>query len=113
LGPRQRTCAADRLAERVRATIGEDRLSGHYFLFRSRRGDRLKILAWDRDAFVLWYKRLEAGVFKLPRMTLVLLLFLGKPGALPPTEVISAHKAGADFVKVFPCVPAVSSFVSG
>jgi hypothetical protein len=33
----------------VRATIGEDRLSAHYFLFRSRRGDLLKILAWDRD----------------------------------------------------------------
>jgi transposase len=61
-------CGFDRLAERVRATIGQDPLSGHYFLFRSRRGDRLKILVWDRDGFVLWYKRLEAGVFKLPRL---------------------------------------------
>ena len=61
-------CGFDRLSERVRATIGQDPLSGHYFLFRSRRGDRLKILVWDRDGFVLWYKRLEAGVFKLPRL---------------------------------------------
>ena len=60
-------CGFDRLAERVRVVIGEDPLSGHLFVFRSRRGDQLKILHWDRDGFVLWYKRLEEGVFKLPR----------------------------------------------
>ena len=60
-------CGFDRLAERVTAVIGEDPLSGHLFLFRSRRGDRLKILHWDRDGFVVWYKRLEDAVFKLPR----------------------------------------------
>jgi len=27
------------------------------------------------------------------------------PGALTPTEIITAWKAGADFVKVFPCAP--------
>lgn len=57
----------DRLAERVREIIGENPQSGHLFVFRSRRGDRLKILVWDRDGFVLWYKRLELEVFKLPR----------------------------------------------
>jgi transposase len=60
-------CGFDRLAERVRAVIGEDPLSGHWFLFHSRRGDRLKLLVWEQDGFALWYKRLEAGVFKLPR----------------------------------------------
>jgi transposase len=61
-------CGFDRLAERVKVVIGEDPLSGHLFVFRSRRGDRLKILVWDRDGFLLWYKRLESGVFKLPRV---------------------------------------------
>lgn len=61
-------CGFDRLAERVRVVIGQDPLSNSLFVFRSRRGDRLKILLWDRDGFVLWYKRLESGVFKLPRV---------------------------------------------
>jgi transposase len=61
-------CGFDRLAERVKAVIGEDPQSGHLFVFRSRRGDRLKILVWERDGFLLWYKRLEAGVFKLPKV---------------------------------------------
>jgi transposase len=57
----------DRLAEYARAVIGADPLGNNLFVFRSRRGDRLKILVWDRDGYVLWYKRLEVGAFKLLR----------------------------------------------
>ncbi len=41
-------CGFGCLAERVRAVVGQAPLSGGLFVFRSRRGDRLKILLWDR-----------------------------------------------------------------
>jgi len=59
----------DTLAALVRDFIGRDPLSGHLFLFVSRRRDRLKILYWDADGFALWYKRLEEGTFRTPRMS--------------------------------------------
>jgi transposase len=56
----------DSLAALVAEELGGDPLSGHLFVFRSRRGDRLKLLYWDRDGLVLYYKRLEQGVFRFP-----------------------------------------------
>ena len=56
----------DGLAAIVRDHFGEDPLSGHLFVFRNRRGDRAKILYWDRTGFWLLQKRLERGVFRFP-----------------------------------------------
>jgi transposase len=56
----------DGLAALVRDRFSQDPLSGHLFLFRNRRGDRLKILVWDQSGFWVLYKRLEEGTFAWP-----------------------------------------------
>jgi transposase len=56
----------DGLAALVRQALGHDPLSGHWFVFHNRCGDRLKILAWEEDGWAIWYKRLEEGVFRFP-----------------------------------------------
>lgn len=57
----------DSLAEVVRQQLRGDPLSGQLFVFRNRRADRVKLLYWDEDGFVLVYKRLEAGTFRFPK----------------------------------------------
>ena len=59
----------DGLSMLVRERLALDPLSGHLFLFRNRRGDRVKILAWDRSGFWVLYKRLERGTFAWPAET--------------------------------------------
>jgi transposase len=66
--PADMRCGFDRLAELAQHVTNQNPLDGHLFLFRSRGGDRIKILLWEKDGFVLWYKRLEEGVFKMPRI---------------------------------------------
>jgi len=56
----------DGLAAVVRERFDLNPLSGHLFLFRNRRGDRVKILAWDQSGFWVLYKRLERGTFAWP-----------------------------------------------
>lgn len=56
----------DSLAELVRQRLEADPLSGHVFVFRNRRSDRVKLLYWDEDGYVIVYKRLEVGTFAFP-----------------------------------------------
>jgi transposase len=74
----------DGLAALVQQALGDDPLSGHWFVFRNRAGDRLKILAWEEDGYGLYYKRLEEGVFRFP---------LGAGDGRPRLEVRAAELA--------------------
>jgi transposase len=56
----------DSLSALASEVIRQDPLSGHLFVFRSKRGDRVKLLYWEEDGYALWYKRLEAGTFRFP-----------------------------------------------
>lgn len=77
-------CGFDQLAVLGRIVIGQGPSGCHLFIFRSRGGDRLKTLYWDRDGYALWYKRPEAGTFRLHRAddaaSIELPASFGRPG---------------------------------
>lgn len=57
----------DGLAAVVQEQFHLDPFSKSLFLFCGKRRDRIKVLLWEGDGFVLLYKRLENGNFKWPR----------------------------------------------
>lgn len=56
----------DGLCALVRGALGLDPYAGHIFAFVGKRGDRIKLLFWDRGGFVVYYKRLAKSRFKIP-----------------------------------------------
>jgi len=66
LSPTDMRKSFDSLAALVHDVLELDPLSGHLFVFRSKRGDRIKILYWDAQGYALWYRRLEVGTFRFP-----------------------------------------------
>jgi len=58
----------DGLALAVQETLALDPFSAHLFVFRNRLNDKLKLLYWHHNGFVLLYKRLERGRFKWPSL---------------------------------------------
>lgn len=57
----------DGLAALVQTQLESNPFSGQIFVFRGRRGDRVKILWWDGDGLCLFAKRLESGKFVWPQ----------------------------------------------
>lgn len=47
-------------------TLSESPQSGHVFVFTNKAKNKVKCLLWDRNGFVLHYKRLERSRFKFP-----------------------------------------------
>jgi transposase len=56
----------DGLAAIVRSQFAEDPLSGSMYVFFTRRADRVRVLYFDRDGYVLVTKRLERGHYRVP-----------------------------------------------
>jgi len=57
----------DGLAASVQQSFHLDPYGDSLFLFCGRRSDRIKALYWDRDGFILLYKRLERESYQWPR----------------------------------------------
>jgi transposase len=55
----------DRLSMFIKENLSDSSITSSLYVFLSRNRDRVKILYWDRDGYALWYKRLEAGTFKV------------------------------------------------
>jgi len=58
----------DGLGGLIHREMGRDPLSGDVYVFVNRRRDRIKFLVWESDGYWIWYKRLEKGTFRLPRV---------------------------------------------
>lgn len=51
------------LSALVEQLFPDELLTGAFFIFLNRRKDHMKVLFWDRDGLVIWFKRLEKGSF--------------------------------------------------
>ena len=56
----------DGLRALVEGALKRDPYGGHLFVFVGKSKDKVKILFWDSNGFVLYVKRLERGRFQLP-----------------------------------------------
>jgi transposase len=56
----------DGLSGIVRNELNASPINGDVFIFINKRRTQLKLLQWDVDGFIIFYKRLEKGTFEIP-----------------------------------------------
>jgi transposase len=52
----------------IRSSMHLDPLSGYLFIFKNKRGDRIKCVFWETDGFAMFYKVLQKGTFQFPSL---------------------------------------------
>lgn len=58
----------DGLAQMVQPLFAADPFCGHVFVFLGKSRNKIKLLWWDSNGFVVLYKRLERGNFPKPAL---------------------------------------------
>jgi len=57
------------LAAIVQGSFNQDLFDGTLFVFINKNKDKIKVLKWDKDGFILYYKRRERGRFNWPSLS--------------------------------------------
>ena len=58
-------CSFEGLSNIVEQKFPGQLLTGAYFVFLNKPRDKIKIITWDRDGLLIFYKRLEKGRFPI------------------------------------------------
>ena len=56
----------DGLIIEVASNLKKNPVSGQWFIFRNRQGNKIKVILWERNGFWMLYKRVEKGRFQFP-----------------------------------------------
>lgn len=65
--PQDMRASFDTLAAVVKDVLHEEPQSGALYVFVGKRPTRVKVLWWDRNGYVLLYKRLHRALFAAPQ----------------------------------------------